>query len=208
MWCARIGSFVCFGMRWKGVASKCANARWPLLCPRGIVHNTNISAIYTEINSKSQLPFVLFMNIPFTEIGVNPPRFLMPKRGLNYIPSRIGVSPNDFSRVSNSSIFSFVVSIRKLSAMSGVIIFKCAPPNLPLTFTKRISFILEMRNRCSARGKGKSGRLMINSVFVKWNVLTFRMNWIPPIAINAQPNIKIPMGACGLVTTTSPIAIS
>jgi len=26
-------------------ASKCANARWPLLCPRGIVHNVYVYAV-------------------------------------------------------------------------------------------------------------------------------------------------------------------
>jgi hypothetical protein len=36
---ARIGSFACFGVAMECAASKCANARWPLLCPRGMVHS-------------------------------------------------------------------------------------------------------------------------------------------------------------------------
>lgn len=36
---ARIGSFACFGVTMECAASKCANVRWPLLCPRGMVHN-------------------------------------------------------------------------------------------------------------------------------------------------------------------------
>lgn len=35
----KIGSFAGFGVAMECAASKCANARWPLLCPRGIVHN-------------------------------------------------------------------------------------------------------------------------------------------------------------------------
>jgi len=36
---AKIGSLLALVSRWNCAASKCANARWPLLCPRGIVHN-------------------------------------------------------------------------------------------------------------------------------------------------------------------------
>jgi hypothetical protein len=42
---AKIGSFACFGVAMESAASKCANARWPLLCPRGIVHNVCVSAV-------------------------------------------------------------------------------------------------------------------------------------------------------------------
>jgi len=38
----KVGSFACFGVAMESAASKCANARWPLLCPRGIVHNVSI----------------------------------------------------------------------------------------------------------------------------------------------------------------------
>jgi len=40
------GSFACFGIAMVCVASKCANARWPLLCPRRIVHNNWLNDIY------------------------------------------------------------------------------------------------------------------------------------------------------------------
>jgi hypothetical protein len=35
----KVGSLACFGVAMECAASKCANARWPLLCPRGMVHN-------------------------------------------------------------------------------------------------------------------------------------------------------------------------
>ena len=46
----RIGSFACFGVAIESAASKCANARWPLLCPRGIVHNVCVSAVVPFIS--------------------------------------------------------------------------------------------------------------------------------------------------------------
>jgi hypothetical protein len=39
---AKFGSFACFGVAMESAASKCANERWPLLCPRGMVHNVCI----------------------------------------------------------------------------------------------------------------------------------------------------------------------
>jgi hypothetical protein len=38
----RIGFFACFGFAMESAASKCANARGPLLCPRGMVHNVYV----------------------------------------------------------------------------------------------------------------------------------------------------------------------
>jgi hypothetical protein len=45
----RIGSFACLGVAMECAESKCANAWWPLLCPRGIVHNNSLCLVVNLI---------------------------------------------------------------------------------------------------------------------------------------------------------------